>query len=160
MYYISHSIPPPPLHPHTHSHSLATPRSPPPSFSTSHPPPPTHTHTLLPRTGVVCRTSFFSILMHGLQVTMCVCETAMRAAVSIAVHWCRVNLSWLLLVHRVSPLCCVDLRLRAQTAVYKVRVRKGYFWTQGCQCTCFLWRRRRRRRRRRRQQHNRKTNVQ
>ena len=110
------------------------------SLSTSHPPPPTtttNTHTLLPCTGVVCRTSFFSILMHGLQVTMCVCETAM-AAVSIAVHWCRVNLSWLLLVHGVSPLYCVDLGLRAQTAVYNVRVRNGYFWTQGYQCTCFL----------------------
>ena len=132
MCYISHSIPPPPLHPHTHSHNVATvtPRphppilSPPPILHPPQPPPThthTHTHTLLPCTGVVCRTSFFSILMHGLQVTMCVCETAM-AAVSIAVHWCRVNLSWLLLVHRVSPLCCVDLRLRAQTAVYNVRV--------------------------------------
>ena len=78
-----------------------------------------------------------SVGLHdGLQVTMCVCETAM-AAVSIAVHWCRVNLSWLLLVHGVSPLCCVDLRLRAETAVYNVRVRNGYFWTQGYKCTCF-----------------------
>ena len=64
MYYISHSIPPPPLHPHTHSHNLATPRYPAPILSPppiphnpqprptpphthTHipPPPPTHTHT-------------------------------------------------------------------------------------------------------------------
>ena len=76
--------------------------------------------------------------MHGLQVTMCVCETAVALPeVSIAVHWCRVNLSWLLLVPGVSPLCCVDLGLRAQTAVYNVRVRNGYFCTQGYKCTCF-----------------------
>ena len=97
--------------------------------------------SLLPYTGVVWTSPGFFlftvwVFMHGLQVRMCVCETAM-AAVSIAVHWCRVNLSWFLLVHGVGPLCCVDLRLRAQTAVYNVLVWNGYFCTQGYKCTCF-----------------------